>query len=122
MPEDSPAASRALKNRLKRILKARIRVTEDDFDEWKQHPVTLKVWQMLMEEFGARRLSMSDGSCKGETAEKTGLAYAEQSAVVSVLRELLDITFEGILESKDFDEIAELRLQEEENADQVRQS
>lgn len=111
------ASKRALKGRLKRSLKSRIRVTEEMFEEWKSHPVTLKVWQMIMEEFGARRLELSSGSCKRDTAEQSGLAYERALAVSEVLEELLDITFEGVLEQKDFDEIAQLRLKEVESAD-----
>lgn len=117
--KQSPSNS-VMRRKLLALLKKRIKVSEEMYEEWKSHPVTLKMWQLFTEEFGARALSASQGGCKEDTAEKTGVLYEKMLSEMDILQTIINLTFDDILDHEDLKNIAELRLKEAENADEAR--
>ena len=79
-------------------------ITSEQFQEWKQHPVTKELFSKLRESRQAITDQLAMGSSLGFSADETHGSTNRLVGQIAGLDQLLNISFEGDVMESDVDE------------------
>lgn len=78
------------------------KVTPEQFKEWEENPITMRLKQFLNEEATVRKTFIADGSCKRDSIFETGEQYTLQIIAADIYSQLANISYEDLfLEEED---------------------
>lgn len=68
----------------------------DDYKEWKENPITQRLFQFLEEEALVRKQYIADGSCRKESIFETGEAYMKQITAAEIYTLVANIEYDDL--------------------------
>lgn len=76
----------------------------EDYKEWKEHPITARLFQFLEEEALVRKQFIADGSCRKDSIFETGEAYMKQITAAEIYTNVANIEYEDLFSEETEDD------------------
>lgn len=73
----------------------------EDFEEWKNNPVTIEFFKTLKREASVRRELIASGACKKTTFQESAEEYYKLITSAEIFDNIINIEFEEMLEEED---------------------